>query len=247
MNLGLVAAGLFIGVIIGLTGMGGGALTTPFLILFAGMRPVMAVGTDLVFAASTKLVGAATHLRHRTVDLKVTALLSAGAVPFAVAGVLVLQAAGGRADAFAKRALGVALMLVAASVLLRQLSRRPHKLVRQRWPLTVALGAVIGLLVGLTSVGSGSIMMAVLLLAYRILPSERLVGTDVFVGFLLSLAAGLAHWGAGNVNWGIAGSLLIGSIPGVYMGAKLHSKTPERVLRPVLAVVLLLTGLRMVI
>lgn len=246
LNLGLVAAGAFIGFVVGMTGMGGGSLTTPFLILVLGVRPVMAVGTDLIYAAVTKFVGAATHIRQRTVDLRVSALLAAGAVPAALAGVWVVSAIGPEADGFIRRALGFALVLVGASVLARHFIHRPAKVSRQRPALTVALGAGVGFLVGVTSVGSGTLMMAVLLLVYRILPGEKLVGTDIVQGFLLSAAAGLAHWQAGHVDWSLLTSMLAGSIPGVIVGSRLASRTPERVMRPILASVLLLSGLRMV-
>jgi uncharacterized membrane protein YfcA len=112
--------------------------------------------------------------------------------------------------------------------------------------VTVAVGAVVGYLVGVTSVGSGTLMMAVLLFAYRVLPSDKLVGTDIFYGFVISAVAGIAHIGAGHVEWNIVASLLIGSIPGVWLGSKVSVRAPERVLRPLLAGVLLLSGLKMI-
>jgi uncharacterized membrane protein YfcA len=243
----LVAAGAFIGFLVGLTGMGGGSLTTPFLILVLRTQPVMAVGTDLVYAAATKLAGTLTHLRQRTVDLRVSAFLAAGSIPGALSGVLLVSRLGSGANVLVKKALGGALVLVALSVLVRQLVRpqeRPPS--RHRAELTVGLGAGVGFLVGVTSVGSGTVMMAVLLLVYRVLPPERLVGTDVFQGFLISAAAGLAHWGAGHVDTHLLGAMLVGSIPGVVAGSRLSARVPARVLRPVLALTLLVSGLRMV-
>jgi hypothetical protein len=242
----LIAAGAAIGFLVGMTGMGGGSLTTPLLILVIGVRPVFAVGTDLVYAAITKFVGAATHLRQKTVDLRIGGLVIAGAIPAALAGVATTSALGPGADAFVRRMLGGTLILVALSVIVRQAFKLPdHPHSHRPW-LTVMLGAVVGYLVGVTSVGSGTLMMAVLLLAYRILPAEKLVGTDVFYGFVLSAVAGIAHWGAGHVEWGLVGSLLIGSIPGVWIGSKVSARAPARVLRPVLAGVLLLSGARMI-
>ncbi len=244
---GLIAAGLIIGFLVGMTGMGGGSLTTPFLILVLHVKPVFAVGTDLVYASLTKLVGTATHLRQRTVDLRVGGLVIAGAVPAALLGVFTVTRLGGASgDDFVRKMLGGTLILVAVSVLVRfffKLPDRPHK--NRPW-LTVIVGAVVGFLVGVTSVGSGTLMMGVLLLAYRILPTEKLVGTDVFYGFVISAVAGIAHIGAGHVQWGIVGSLLIGSVPGVWLGSKVSARAPEHVLRPALAGVLLLSGLRMI-
>jgi hypothetical protein len=243
----LIVAGSFIGFLVGLTGMGGGSLTTPFLIFVLHMRPVLAVGTDLMYAAGTKLVGAATHVRQRTVDPGIAKLLCAGAVPGALAGVATVSLLHAHADAVIKRSLGIALVLVGVSVLARQLfrGRTSTTLMKQRPPLTIGLGAVVGFLVGLTSVGSGTLMMAVLLLAYRILSPNRMVGTDVVLGFVLSAVAGLAHLGAGHVEWRLVLAMWIGSVPGVYLGSKLSSRTPHQVLRPVLAVVLLVSGARM--
>jgi len=242
---GLIAAGAVIGFLIGMTGMGGGSLTTPFLILVLHVRPVLAVGTDLIYASITKLVGTATHLRQRTVDLRIGGLVIAGAVPAALLGVFTVHKMGGGGDAFVKKMLGGTLILVALSVLLRLVFKVPERIHTQRAWLTVLLGGVVGFLVGVTSVGSGALMMAVLLLAYRILPHDKLVGTDVFYGFVSSAVAGIAHLSVGHVEWSLVGSLLIGSIPGVWLGSRLSKRTPEHVLRPALAGVLLLSGLRM--
>lgn len=245
MRPGLIAAGLVIGFLVGLTGMGGGSLTTPFLILVLRVRPVLAVGTDLVYAAITKLVGTATHMRQGTIDLHVGGYVIAGAVPAALAGVYTVSALGSGGDTFVRRMLGVALVLVAITVIVRQLFKLPERSHEHRPWVTVLIGAVVGYLVGVTSVGSGTLMMAVLLLAYRVLPTEKLVGTDIFYGFVISAVAGIAHIGAGHVEWGLVGSLLIGSLPGVWLGSKVSARAPERVLRPVLAGVLLLAGARM--
>jgi hypothetical protein len=242
---GLVIAGAVSGFLVGLTGMGGGALTTPLLILVFGVRPVVAVGSDLVFAAATKFVGAATHLRQGTVDLRVGGWIAAGAVPAALAGTW-LVARQTDADVFVRRWLGIVLVAVAVAVLLRQLVRRPARPSRHRWPVTLGLGVVVGFGVGVTSVGSGTLVMAVLLLAYRVLPAGRAVGTDVFQGFLLSTVAGAAHWGAGHVDPSLVTSLLVGSIPAAWVGSRLSARTPDRVLRPILAAVLLAGGLRMI-
>jgi hypothetical protein len=241
----LIAAGALIGFLVGMTGMGGGSLTTPFLILVIGVRPVFAVGTDLIYAAITKLVGFITHLRQGTVNLHVGGLVVAGAVPAALLGVWTVSLLGHGADAFVRKMLGLTLILVALSVIIRLVFKKADTMHVHRPWLTVAVGAIVGFLVGVTSVGSGTLMMAVLLLAYRILPSEKLVGTDVFYGFVISAVAGAAHAGAGNVEWPLVGSLLIGSVPGVWLGSKVSARAPEHVVRPALAGVLLLSGLRM--
>jgi uncharacterized protein len=245
MNPGLIAAGLLIGFLVGMTGMGGGSLTTPFLILVLHVKPVFAVGTDLIYASITKGVGTVTHFRQRTVDLRVGGLVIAGAVPAALVGVFTVSKLGD-ADAFVRKMLGFTLILVATSVLVRFFFKRSERQHTHRPWITVVVGAVVGFLVGVTSVGSGTLMMAVLLLAYRILPTEKLVGTDVFYGFVISAVAGIAHLGAGHVEWAIVGSLLIGSVPGVWLGSKVSARAPEHVLRPALAGVLLLSGLRMI-
>jgi len=243
---GLIAAGAVIGFLVGLTGMGGGSLTTPFLILVLHLRPVFAVGTDLVYASITKLVGTATHVRQRSVDFRVGGYVVAGAVPAALAGVFTVNALGLHGDAFVRHMLGFALILVALSVIVRQIFKIAERQHRHRPWVTVLVGGVVGYLVGVTSVGSGTLMMGVLLFAYRVLPSDKLVGTDIFYGFVISAVAGIAHIGAGHVEWNIVASLLIGSIPGVWIGSKVSVRAPDRVLRPVLASVLLLSGLKMI-
>jgi uncharacterized membrane protein YfcA len=243
---GLIAAGAIIGFLIGMTGMGGGSLTTPFLILVLRVHPVFAVGTDLVYASITKLVGTATHIRQRTVDFRVGGLVIAGAVPATLAGVTLVTRLGSGGDAFVRKMLGATLILVAISVLVRFFFKFPDRVHTHRPWLTVLVGAAVGFLVGVTSVGSGTLMMAVLLLAYRILPTEKLVGTDVFYGFVISAVAGIAHIAAGHIEWALVASLLIGSIPGVFIGSKVSARAPEHVLRPALAGVLLLSGLRMI-
>lgn len=265
LSAGIVAAGFFIGVLVGLTGMGGGSLTTPILILFAGVRPTIAVGTDLVFSAATKWLGASVHLRQRTVDLRLAALLAAGSVPSSLLGVAAVKRAGGLGDAFVTHLLGVTLILVAAMLvgrgrLTRLAARRlsyptpPHRppqealrppLQRPHPAVVVGLGAVVGFLVGVTSVGSGTLIVAVLLILYPKLPASRLVGTDVAQAALLTTAAGIAHLGLGHVDLPLAAGLLAGSLPGVAIGSRLSVKAPEAVLRPILAGVLLVVGIKL--
>jgi uncharacterized protein len=253
MQPGIIAAGLVIGVLVGLTGMGGGSLTTPFLILFADVKPVLAVGTDLVYSAVTKWVGAGIHLRQRTVDLRLAGLLALGSVPASLLGVRMVAAVGDDADRLVTHALGVMLAVVAVVLMGRRrleaaLERRRSRTVtpdgspRVRRPATIiTLGAVVGFLVGMTSVGSGTLVVAALLILLPALPPSRVVGTDI-----LQAAAGIAHWSLGNVDFGLAGALLIGSIPGVIIGSRLSLRLPERVLRPALATMLLIVAIRLV-
>lgn len=249
--------GFAIGVLVGLTGIGGGALMTPLLILVGSVRPVIAVGTDLLYGAITKAVGSFLHYRQRTVDLSIALRLGMGSIPAALLGVALIDwikggAENGAIDRFISRALGAVLMLVALSLLVRPFQRQGSSgdtgplrhSGRQRW-LTVVLGAGIGFLVGLTSVGSGSLIAASLVVVYPELPLRRVVGTDIFHATFLAAAAGLAHWRVGTVDLPLLGGLLMGSIPGVWLGSRLAVTVPEKVLRLVLATVLLGIGYKL--
>lgn len=250
-------AGFIVGLLIGLTGMGGGALMTPILIIFLGIKPTLAIGTDLVYAAVTKLFGGALHLKQRTVDLSLSFYLALGSVPGAILSVAIVKRLAAQSqfgvDQFLTHALGVTLLLVAGSLLLRPLVQRrtPRQaLCMARKPrhhvYTVLLGFGVGLLVGMTSVGSGILVMVALLLLFPYLVTSKIVGTDVFHGAILVSAAGAAHFYAGNVNIPLVAALLIGSIPGVLLGSRLSVKVPEKALRPILASVLLVSGWRLI-
>ena len=246
-------SGFLVGILIGLTGIGGGALMTPFLILVLGTRPVVAVGTDLAYNAVTKLVGAFIHWRQGTVDVNLVKRLALGSVPAGIAGVAALSAltrAGADSDEAVKRALGAALILVAAILLSRvvglQLPEMP-----QRWRAalqgrgTVIVGAVVGALVGFTSVGSGSLLVPFLMTVFP-LTAAQVVGTDVFHAAILVSVTALGHAHEGSVDWGIAAGLLAGSIPGVALGSWMAPRTPARALRVGLAGLLLVTGISLV-
>ena len=257
MYLAIPTFGFLVGFLVGLTGVGGAALMTPLLILVGGVRPLVAVGTDLAYGAVTKAVGSLVHYRRQTVDINIAWHLGLGSVPGALLGVAVINAlkgtaADGAIDRFISRALGLALMAVALSLLLRASPRqdsirdvppRPSKGQRR---LTVLLGAGIGFLVGLTSVGSGSLIAAALVMIYPGLPLRRVVGTDVFHAMCLTTVAGLAHLGLGTVDFPLLGGLLVGSIPGVWFGSRLATRVPNRVLRPVLGSVLLGVGYKLI-
>jgi uncharacterized membrane protein YfcA len=239
----VVLFGLGVGVLIGLTGIGGGSLMTPLLILVIGVQPVVAIGTDLAYGAITKTVGGWRHLRKGTVDLGVSKWLAFGSVPGALSGVFLLERL--HPDVTVVLALvAVALLIVSVVVLVRAvLTITPRE--RVQVPLdgrakatAVGVGAILGLVLGLTSVGSGALIGPALILLFRLTP-VRVVGTDVFHAAILLWAAGLAHLVGGNVDFGLMGTILLGSVPGVWIGTALVSRVPVAVLRPLLGCVLL--------
>ena len=242
----LIAFGLGVGILVGTTGMGGGSLMTPLLILVAGVKPTVAVGTDLAYAAVTKTVGGWRHLRAGTVHTPLSLWLAIGSCPGALAGVAILEWLD----------LGdILLVLVAASllltgtlVLLRALiwsgeGERDHIDMRARHKVAaIVLGFTVGVCLGITSAGSGTLIAIGLILAFRLSP-RRVVGTDVAHAALLLWVAALAHIASGNVDFALAGTILIGSIPGVWIGTSLATRLPERGLRPALGIVLLSSGM----
>jgi uncharacterized membrane protein YfcA len=245
----LIGLGLLVGVLVGLTGVGGGSLLTPLLILVAGTRPTVAVGTDLAFAALTKMVGGWQHTRRGTADLRLTYWLACGSVPGAIIGsVLVslmdsVSAAG--ADPLVQRLLGITLLLAAFASLVRAAGF--HRAPLGEAPTRVGaavLGLVVGLLVGITSIGAGSVLMAVLALLYT-LPPTRAVGTDVVHGAILAVVAAAAHALGGRLELPLLGSLLIGSVPGVLVGTWLCDRVPARPLRFAIAAILAFAGFRL--
>jgi uncharacterized membrane protein YfcA len=246
---GLIFLGFLIGGLIGLSGMGGGSLLAPLLIGVAGVRPLNAVGTDFVFSAVTKLLGGWRHWRHGSVDRVLVLRLAAASVPGLIAGVLLLRLldaqAGARADAFITRMLGVTLLLAALATGWRALrpGDQAHTASRRtRWLLLIPGGFVLGLLVGVTSVGSGSLYL-VLLAAATPLSLRRAVGTDVAHAALLTGAGALAHLSAHTVDPRITLNLLAGSLPGVWLGSGLTARLPRRTLSVSLAAVLAISGL----
>jgi uncharacterized protein len=246
-------SGFLVGILIGLTGIGGGALMTPFLILVLGTRPVVAVGTDLAYNAITKLVGAFIHWKQGTVDLRLVARLALGSVPAGLAGVVAVTAisrSGADADEAVRRALGGVLILVAAILLSRVLGLALPELPRH-WRAALAgrgtsiVGAAVGALVGFTSVGSGSLLVPFLMTVFP-LTAAQVVGTDVFHAAILVSVTAVGHAQGGSVDWGIAAGLLAGSIPGVALGSWMAPRTPARALRVGLAGLLLVTGISLV-
>lgn len=252
--LALLVVSLGVGVVVGLTGMGGGALMTPALI-FLGIPPTAAVANDLVAAAANKSVGAAVHWRHGSPNLTLAKWLILGSVPPAFAGAFIVQAVGApdSQQAFLKTAIGVALLLTASTYVFRVYLelRRGHPPDRTTDPPvrplpTLAVGAVGGLLVGITSVGSGSLIMICLLLLYPTLSGIRLVGTDLVQAIPLVVAAAASHVIVTGIDWTILVPLIAGGIPGTYTGARLAAWVPPGVIRRGIAIVLSLTGLALV-
>jgi uncharacterized membrane protein YfcA len=250
----VIVFGLGVGVLIGLTGIGGGSLMTPLLILFAGVQPVVAIGTDLAYGAITKTLGGWRHLRSGTVDLGVSKWLALGSVPGSIAGVLIVDALHDRyGDGFDSTLLGLvagALFIVAFSVLGRALFGVPRE--RHTVPLSAGakasaagIGLVLGVVLGMTSVGSGALVGLALIVVFRLTP-HRVVGTDVFHAALMLWAAGLAHLLVGNVDLTLMANILAGSLPGVWLGTALLPRVPATVLRPTLGCVLLGSALGVV-
>ena len=251
--------GLSVGFLIGLTGMGGGALMTPLLLWTGWAAPTVAVGTDLVWNALTKTVGAAVHFRERNVNLRLVGRLGIGSVPGALLGLYLLSllkkyAGIAYVDHLIVRMLGGALILVAIGILFKGYIHRlvPQSSLRAATDANLAgwkvplLGFVVGALVSFTSVGSGSLIVTTLLLLYPGEQLKRLGGSDVFHGVLLVGVAALGHWRLGDVNFPLVAGLLIGSVPGVWLGSLVASRIPEGTLRPAVAALLLITGLKLV-
>jgi len=253
LNAYLSLTGLMIGFLVGLTGMGGGALMTPVLIFVFGFQPTMAIGTDVTYSAVTKIFGSWRHWRQGSVDIPLALWLCLGSVPAALAGVAAVTYVKNRygdvVDIFLYRAIGSALMMVGVLLIVKivihveQKYRRENiKMSGKRKAATVCLGLVVGFIIGLTSVGSGTLIGVFLILFYP-LATDRIVGTDIFQAMILLGATGLAQIGVGNVDLWMVAALLMGSIPGVLMGSQLTVRAPNRVLRGLLAAVLFLSGL----
>ncbi len=255
-DLPYTVAGFVVGAIVGLTGVGGGSLMTPILVLLFGVPPVTAVGTDLLFAGFTKSGGAAAHSLKGHVDWKVTALLAAGSVPataLALAALAVLPPAGPATRVVVSTTLGAMLVLTALALAFR--SRllawaKAHSgrgwIARHQAAATIITGAFIGAAVTFSSVGAGAVGVTALVLLYPALATVRIVGSDIAHAIPITLAAGAGHALLGNVDWTLLATLLVGSLPGIVLGSHLAARIPERVLRHSLVAVLLLAGTRLV-
>lgn len=254
MTISIALMGLLVGFLVGLTGVGGAALLTPILLLI-GIQPTVAVGTDLFYNSITKLFGAIQHIRQKTIQFKLVKYLAIGSVPSAVIAIELLQVFKSffhNEEAIVKHALGVILIIVAVVTIAKQLfnkkigtNRWQLKPIEEKRGLTIFIGAVLGFIVGLTSVGSGSLFAIAILYLFRLSASE-LVGTDIAHAFILVTVAAVFHAELGNVDYLLAGNLLIGSIPGVLLGSSLSSKVPSKPLRTLLAALILISGIKLV-
>ncbi len=255
LSLAYAFSGLVVGILVGLTGVGGGSLMTPLLVLLFGVHPATAVGTDLLYAATTKTAGTLVHGLTGTVDWRVVGLLAAGSIPGTLATLWALSAAGplGHATSHLLSVLlGAALLLTAASLILRdRLMRWATRRAaaagggRRAAELTIVLGGYLGVFVTISSVGAGAIGVTALLLLYPGMATARVVGSDIAHAVPLTLIAGLGHWWIGSVDWHLFALLVAGSVPGVMLASLLAGRVSERVLRPVLAVTLILVGARL--
>ncbi|GKT20672.1 sulfite exporter TauE/SafE family protein [Acidovorax sp. SUPP3334] len=264
-DLAFVFAGFAVGLIVGLTGVGGGSLMTPILIFFFGVKPHLAIGTDLLFAAFTKMGGTVSLARQRLVPWRVVGLLCAGSVPAALLSLWALKVMGpgsSTAQRIMTTTLGVALLLTAAAMLYKAFVFSPARQAADRqtradagadaarprhWSLPVLLGAVIGTLVTFTSVGAGAIGVTVLLMVFPLLPLPRIIAADIAYAVPLTLVAGLGHASLGSVDWPLLVQLLAGSLPGIWLGSRLVSRAPERLIRSALSVLLAWAGAKLVL
>ncbi len=250
----IALAGLIVGILVGLTGVGGGALMAPLLILFAGVSPSMAIGTDLVYSTITKAAGAWQHWQQGTVNLYIVGLLSIGSIPGALIGVqtvhILAQRHGIDVQPILLRLLGITLLLISSMLLVRTLFpsflRHTLKPLTRHWrSSTIVWGFIVGLLVGLTSVGSGSLVMPFLFLLP--LTTYERVGTSVLQSVLMVGAAGILYAGHGQVDFALVGNLLLGSVPGILIGSRWMTRVSPQPLRLGLGSVLLLTAVKLIV
>ena len=253
MSIAYTIAGFSVGAIVGLTGVGGGSLMTPLLVLLFGINPSVAVGTDLLYAAITKAGGTLAHGLNGTVDWAVTRRLALGSIPASTVTLLLVGhfAPGGigGATGLIKFSLGIALLLTAVAIVFRRQIQNfalahssGHEDPRRIALLTTLTGAVLGVLVSISSVGAGALGVSALFFLYPRLPTLRIIGSDIAHAVPLTLVAGIGHWFLGSVDWSLLGSLLIGSLPGIWLGSHVSTRVPDRVLRPILAGMLVLVG-----
>ena len=255
--------GLLVGFLVGLTGVGGGSLMTPFLVAVVGVPAPTAVGTDMVFATLTKLTGSIQHYRQRSVNVEIAIFLGLGSIPAGLLGVATIEWMEAAFDPETLKSTMITIiaitLVVGASLIYREYFMPPRnerpkpgawdgksRMSRRRRAYTVLFGAMGGYLVGLTSIGSGSVMAVILLLLYPIAPAI-IVGTDIAHATVLSLVVGIAHMTQSNVDFGLAGTLLLGSIPGVIVGSRIAPWLPGKPLKAILAGMLIFVGLRLLL
>jgi hypothetical protein len=262
MSAGYIASGFLVGLLVGVTGVGGGSLMTPLLVFLFGFKPLVAVGTDLLFAAITKTGGVWVHHdKHQSVDWRVVGTLAIGSLPFSVLTIYTIKhmlSVGKEINWLISYSLGIALVLTACAILIRSVLTRniereiengkisSGRFQRMQVPATIFTGAVLGVLVTMSSVGAGALGTVAILFLYPKMSSLKVVGTDLAHAIPLTAIAGFGHWTLGHVDFTLLGSLLVGSIPGIWVGSHLSAKIPEKILRPLLAAILLLVGLKFV-
>jgi uncharacterized membrane protein YfcA len=246
-------SGFIVGLIVGLTGVGGGSLMTPVLVLFFGIHPATAVGTDLLHAAITKAGGTYVHAKKGRVDWRITRLLATGSLPAAIITILGLHyfTGGLGGSKIITTTLGVALLLTAAALVLRARLRRLSKVHDHSTPrhpaYTIGFGAVLGVVVALSSVGAGALGITALFFLYPRLPAARIVASDLAHAVPLTLVAGVGHWLFGSVDGTLLVSLLLGSLPGIYLGSQFAGRVPDLILRFLLATMLILVGTKLIV
>ncbi len=251
-------SGLLVGFVVGLTGVGGGSLMTPLLVIVFGVSPATAVGTDLLYASLTKATGVWVQARHGNVDWKLVGWLSAGSLPAALLALCILRLLGTgshHAQGLITGTLGIALILTAAALLFRERLQRLASRgfgqdggwrARHVVAATILTGAAVGALVTLSSVGAGAVGVAALFWLFPLLPASRIVGSDIAHAVPLTAVAGIGHLYVGTVDWHLLVNLLLGSLPGIYLGSHLSARISDRLLRPVLASMLVLVGGKLV-
>ncbi|HEX6733220.1 MAG TPA: sulfite exporter TauE/SafE family protein [Azonexus sp.] len=250
-------SGFAVGAIVGLTGVGGGSLMTPLLVLVFGVHPATAVGTDLLYAALTKAGGTVAHHRKGHIDWQVTRLLALGSLPAAALTIWILSLLPKGSNVIGQvisHGLGFALLLTAIAILFGRKLRdyagsHDETPLRRRHlnKITIVVGAILGVLVSISSVGAGALGVAALFFLYPKLSPVRIVGSDVAHAVPLTLVAGLGHWLLGGVNWSLLGALLLGSLPGIWLGTQVSAKVPEHILRRLLASMLILIGGKLIV
>ncbi|OAM52867.1 hypothetical protein A7981_05355 [Methylovorus sp. MM2] len=262
MELAYILSGFAVGLLVGITGVGGGSLMTPLLVFLFSFKPAVAVGTDLLFAAITKTGGVWVHHgTHKSVDWRVVGLMSIGSLPLSVITIFVikhLMTIGKEVSGLITYSLGIALILTACAILIRSvLLRNTERVVESsivstgrfgkvQIPATILTGAILGVLVTMSSVGAGALGTIAILFLYPRMSTLKVVGTDLAHAIPLTAIAGIGHWSLGHVDFGLLGSLLVGSLPGIWIGSHVSAKIPEKLLRPILASILLLIGLKFV-
>lgn len=252
MSISIVMMGLLVGFLVGLTGVGGAALLTPVLVLI-GIHPSIAIGTDLAYNSITKFFGVLQHWRQKTINFSLVKYFSFGSIPSAIIAIVILHLFNFQnRESFVQHALGYILIIVSLGMFVRIYSEKylkpssiQLKPLEQKQFLTILFGAVFGFVVGLTSVGSGSLFALAMLYFYR-LSAVEIVGTDIAHAFLLVTVAGILNASYGNVNYSLVMNLLMGSIPGVLLGSALSAKVPTKPLRAIMAIVILISGLKII-